>query len=404
MFRKIVNWNREWEQELLDVLEQPSLAALTPPGYRRHLADKIAQLSLIERQQMRAFSIAYRGSRGFTAIGKLILLFTAGGIALHAALPSSSWGGAIFMANLLGFAIATATTGAWFNYRWLAHRKARIFVYLLAGATCGALMMAAASVVFGGRPVATVLEGLPRALLFGGLGAITLVVVPLLIISVLRNRDYEALTVQLQRDAERDRLARELSESQLRLMRAQIEPHFLFNTLGAVQQLAQQGAPRAAELTANLITFLRASLTEMRSEQVSLQQEFGLVEAYLQVMKARLGERLHFTLDLPDALAPLTVPSMILLTLAENAIKHGIEPSLRGGTVAISARQQDGVARIRVQNTGVGLSQEPGAGVGLENVRRRLQLVHGDAAGLTLHDAEPGVAADVTVPMATAKA
>jgi sensor histidine kinase YesM len=92
--------------------------------------------------------------------------------------------------------------------------------------------------------------------------------VPVLVISILRNRQYEALNAQLQREAEQARLARELSESQLRLLRAQIEPHFLFNTLGAVQQLAQHGAPRAAELTGNLIDFLRSSMRDMRSEQV----------------------------------------------------------------------------------------------------------------------------------------
>ena len=100
----------------------------------------------------------------------------------------------------------------------------------------------------------------------------------------MANRQYEALTVQRQQDAERDRLARALSESQLRLLRAQIEPHFLFNTLGAVQQLAEQGGPgaaRAAALTADLIAFLRASLAEMRSEQVPLQSEFDMVAAYL---------------------------------------------------------------------------------------------------------------------------
>jgi LytS/YehU family sensor histidine kinase len=222
---------------------------------------------------------------------------------------------------------------------------------------------------------------------------------PLIMVGLLRNRQYEALTAQLQRDAERERLARELSESQLRLLRAQIEPHFLFNTLGAVQQLAEQGAPRAAELTANLIAFLRASLSEMRSEQVELGAEFGLVEAYLKVMKVRLGERLRFTLTLPDALAQVTVPSMILLTLAENAIKHGIEPSLHGGAVHVSAEALGGMVRLRVHDSGVGMSVTPGSGMGLENVRHRLQLAYpGSAASLALQDADPGLVADILIP------
>jgi LytS/YehU family sensor histidine kinase len=218
-------------------------------------------------------------------------------------------------------------------------------------------------------------------------------------IGILRNRQHEVLTEQLQRDAERDRMARELAESQLRLLRAQIEPHFLFNTLGAVQQLAGHGAPRAAELTANLIAFLRASMSEMRSEQVRLDAEFGLVEAYLKVMQFRLGQRLRFTLALAGALAPVQVPSMILLTLVENAIKHGIEPSLPGGELAVSAALCDGVIRIRVQDSGVGMGAASGAGTGLDNVRRRLQLAYGAAAGLALHDADPGVVADIAIPL-----
>jgi sensor histidine kinase YesM len=234
--------------------------------------------------------------------------------------------------------------------------------------------------------------------------------VPLAIVTSWRNRQYEALTRQLQQDAERDRLARELSESQLRLLRAQIEPHFLFNTLGAVQQLAEQGAPgaaRAAALTADLIAFLRASLAEMRSEQVALQSEFEMVAAYLRVMQARMGSRLRYALDLPAEFAQTTIPSMILLTLAENAIKHGIEPSLRGGEITMSAQQVDGMLRLRVQDTGMGLPehgtvQAPEGGLGLENVRSRLRLSD-PSASLSLRDGEEGgVIADILLPIKTA--
>jgi sensor histidine kinase YesM len=229
--------------------------------------------------------------------------------------------------------------------------------------------------------------------------------VPMLTIGVWRYRQYETLTEQLQREAESERLARELSESQLRLLRAQIEPHFLFNTLGAVQQLAQHGAPRAAELTANLIDFLRSSMQDMRSEHVSLAAEFCLVESYLKVMQVRLGERLRFSLQLPRALEAVQLPTMILLTLVENAIKHGIEPALRGGEVAVSAQAVDGTVRIRVQDGGVGMStidassnSTDGGGTGLDNVRHRLRLAYGGAAGLALQDGDPGLVADVTIP------
>jgi sensor histidine kinase YesM len=146
----------------------------------------------------------------------------------------------------------------------------------------------------------------------------------------------------------------------------------------------------------------------MRSEQVSLAAEFGLVESYLKVMQVRLGERLRFSLQLPRALEELKLPTMILLTLVENAIKHGIEPALRGGEVIVSAQALDGAVLVRVQDSGVGMSTLPASGqcaegeggAGLENVRHRLRLAYGEAAGLRLHDGAPGLIADITIPYA----
>jgi signal transduction histidine kinase len=399
MWRQVVDWYQEWEDEHLAVLEQPGLAALAAPGYRRYCANKLAELSLIERRQLLEFSRTYQGRRLHIAIAKLALAFSLGGVLLHLAVPNISWAGAIVAANFIGLLLAMGVTSAWFNYRKIANGKLRLAGFIVGCATLGALFGSANTVLMSGESAAVALQKLPRILAWLTLGAGLLVAVPLIVISVLRNRQYELLTVQLQRDAEAERLARELSESQLRLLRAQIEPHFLFNTLGAVQQLAEQGAPRAAELTANLIAFLRASLSEMRSEQACLGAEFGLVEAYLQVMKVRLGARLDFTLTLPDALANVTVPSMILLTLVENSIKHGIEPSLRGGEITVSAQALDGTVRLRVQDSGVGLSTTLGTGLGLENVRHRLQLAYpGSAATLAMHDADPGVISDITIP------
>jgi signal transduction histidine kinase len=397
MFRSVANWYLEWEQEQLKVLADPSYAAQTATGYRRHFANKLARLSSIERHQLREFSVKYSGGRVFVAIAKLILLFTLVGAAVHVAVPRFGLLHAVGMANLLGLAIVWATTAAWFNYRWLVDRKRKVLVR----ATISVTTAVACVALFGlatGRSVDDILARLPAGVFsYGFATGLLIVMVPLVIVGTLRNRQYATL------EAERERLARELSESQLLLLRAQIEPHFLFNTLGAVQQLAQHGAPRAAELTANLITFLRATLAEMRSGQVTLEQEFALVEAYLQVMKARLGERLHFTLDLPASLAQLTMPGMLVLTLAENAIKHGIEPALRGGAITIRAQRQDGTACIRVEDSGVGMSQPPDDGMGLENVRRRLHLAYGDAAGVELRDAAEGAIAEITIPMGAAK-
>jgi sensor histidine kinase YesM len=406
MFHSIAIWYRNWEEEQLRVFADPAYAAHVPAGLRRRLANKLAKLSPIERQQLREFTVKYRGAGQFVAIAKLILLFTFVGAALHFAFPQHALAEMVTMANLGGFAVAGVTTIMWFNYRWLANKKRKVLIRASVGVTTGVICIA----LFGmltGRSISDILAHLPsRVFTIGFAVGLLIVIAPVAIVGTLRNRQYATLTAQLQLEAERERLARELSDSQLLLLRAQIEPHFLFNTLGAVRQLAQEGAPLAAQLTANLIVFLRASLAEMRSEQVTLEQEFAVVKAYLEVMKARLGERLHFTFDLPGALAQVTMPSMLVLTLAENAIKHGIEPSLRGGTIAVSARLQDGVACIRVEDSGVGIvgtSAQPGDGIGLDNVRRRLQLAYGAAASVALSDGAEGTVAEITVPTFVAK-
>jgi sensor histidine kinase YesM len=397
MWRKIADWYGKWEDEQIAVLERPELAA-GASGYRRYFYLKLAQRSPVERQQLREFSLAYKGWRGWLATAKVLAVFTLLGVLLHLLVPGKSWLASLATGYALGFSLFVGAFGAWFNYRRLVNHKFKLLVTVVLSALVGGVAASGGLLWISDQSSSTVLEQLPRMLAL--ISAVGLAIaLPLLAIGFLRNRQHELLTAQLQRDAERDRMARELAESQLRLLRAQIEPHFLFNTLGAVQQLADHGAPRAAELTGHLIAFLRASMSEMRSEQVRLDAEFGLVEAYLKVMQFRLGQRLRFTLALAPELGRVQVPSMILLTLVENAIKHGIEPALRGGEIAVSAEAHDGALRIRVRDSGVGMATEPGTGTGLDNVRRRLQLAYGALASLELSDADPGVIADITIPL-----
>jgi sensor histidine kinase YesM len=401
MWRKIASWYREWEEEQIAVLEKPELASHTPHGFRRFYYCKLAERSPLERQQLRDFSVALKGRRGWLWTAALLVLYNLGGLALHELLPGRSWTAAFVTANALGIALTFALISAWFNYRQFARKKMRLLLAVLVFAVFGAVASTLLSNWLQGYPMAHAMERISRFLVGVLVGSLA-IMTPVLIISILRNRQYEAQNAQLQREAEQARLARELSESQLRLLRAQIEPHFLFNTLGAVQQLAQHGAPRAAELTGNLIDFLRSSMRDMRSEQVCLSAEFGMVESYLKVMQVRLGERLRFSMRLPRSLEDVQLPTMILLTLVENAIKHGIEPALRGGEVTVSAEAIDQAVRICVQDGGVGMSTaaEPDgcAGTGLDNVRHRLRLAYGDAASLRLRDGEPGLIVDVIIP------
>jgi signal transduction histidine kinase len=406
MWKKFAGWYRCYDDETLRVLAHPDTAAQLPHGWRRWVALRLVTLTPIERQQFHAFMLKYRGAGFYLAAARLVLLFSFIGVVLHMLLPDKmGWIKAVVLSNALGLAMAWGVLGVWFNYRKLAQRKLKVLLLLLAPAVAGVAIGVLRAMLEGNSSIGAALE---RGMRVGGWAALTaglVYMVPMTIVVLWRNRQYEALALQLQQDAERDRLARELSESQLRLLRAQIEPHFLFNTLGAVQQLAEQGgqgAAQAAALTANLIAFLRASLAEMRADQVPLQTEFEVVQAYLQVMQVRLGARLCFRLDLPPGLAQTPVPSMILLTLVENAIKHGIEPSLRGGEVLVSAvLDADGAMRLRVQDSGVGLGAAgvPGDGLGLENVRRRLQLAAAAASLHVQHGEDEGVLAEIVLPM-----
>jgi sensor histidine kinase YesM len=196
-------------------------------------------------------------------------------------------------------------------------------------------------------------------------------------------------------------LERQAEESQLQLLQAQIEPHFLFNTLANVRRLYRRQPAAGAEAIDNLMVYLRAALPQVRRSESTLGDEFELAQAYLQLFRVRMGSRLRFVLDLPPELRQVPFPPMVLLTLAENAIKHGLAPADSGGTVRIMARVVDGTRlEISVADDGVGFGPSTsGSGVGLVNIRRQLAARYGDGARLTLEQAtDGGVCARVTLP------
>lgn len=400
MWKKLRDGYTRMEDEGLAVLADPSLAEKMPPGFNRFIALKMAKLSPFERVQLRAFSLRFYGAKFFVAMAKLIVVLTIVGYVAHLFFPKKSALEMILVANVLGIGAIAAFVGAWYNHRVMYENKWKMVFVVLACSTVGNIVGASVAGIEKGRSMAAIAERLPPVIMYTALGLAVAVFLPMAIVVLMRDQHSQAWNAQLQLEAERERAARELSESSLRMLRAQIEPHFLFNTLGAVQQLAEKDAPRAAELTANLIAFLRASLDEMRTEKIDLHRDFSLIAAYLDVMKVRLGERLHYTLDLPPELANVNVPSMMLLTLVENAIKHGIEPALRGGTISVTARRIGNKVRLCVQDSGVGISAMPGQGDGLENVRARLQLSYGAAASLALTETEAGgVVAEIVFPI-----
>lgn len=193
---------------------------------------------------------------------------------------------------------------------------------------------------------------------------------------------------------------KELSEARLGLLSAQVEPHFLYNTLASAQVLVRTDPARADEMLGNLISYLRHSLPKADEQMSNLGTEMERTRAYLDILKVRMGNRLTFSIDMPDAAQGMAMPAMMLQTLAENAIKHGLEPKTGGGTVWIRAQLESGALEVTVADDGRGLSTEgSGTGIGLKNVRERLRLIYGDKARLAITNNFPtGVSATLVIP------
>lgn len=193
---------------------------------------------------------------------------------------------------------------------------------------------------------------------------------------------------------------KELTVARLSLLHAQVEPHFLYNTLASAQLLTRSDPARADVMLGYLIQYLRHSLPRTENEQSTLGTELERALAYLEILRIRMGPRLQVQVDVPDVLRATPLPPMMLQTLVENAIKHGLEPRTGGGTVWIRARRHDGQVAVTVADDGVGLnSSTSGTGIGLKNVRERLRLVYGNDASLSVVGNFPsGVAATLSVP------
>ena len=199
--------------------------------------------------------------------------------------------------------------------------------------------------------------------------------------------------------AQQNALARQLTKAKLAAMQAQIEPHFLFNTLASVRQLILTDPEAAAKMQADLIKYLRAAIPQMRESTTTLAREAELARAYLEILKVRMEARLSWVIDIPPALGAASFPPMMLPTLVENAIKHGLEPRTEGGVVTISAMAASGKLRVSVADTGVGFADEPGRGVGLANVRERLVALYGKQAQLIIEPNLPrGARLTIEIP------
>jgi len=193
---------------------------------------------------------------------------------------------------------------------------------------------------------------------------------------------------------------KELTEAKLHLLHAQVEPHFLYNTLASAQLLTRSDPARAEAMLGHLIQYLRRSLPSAEDEMSSVGAELERALAYLEILKIRMGDRLAVQVAVPEALRATPLPAMMLQTLVENAIKHGLEPRTGGGMIWIRAHRDDGLVAVTVADDGEGFnSKTSGTGIGLKNVRERLRLRYAGAANLSVIANFPsGVAATLTVP------
>lgn len=203
--------------------------------------------------------------------------------------------------------------------------------------------------------------------------------------------------------AEREALQRQVSEAKMQMMQAQVEPHFLFNTLASVEHLIETDPPRAAAMQRSLILYLRAVLPQIRETMVitNLGREADMVKAYLELLKMRMEERLQVDFHVPDGLRSAAFPPMMLQSLVENAIKHGLECKPEGGTIRVSAEVAHNKLRVTVSDDGMGFGtvKSDGTGTGLQNIRERLKLLHKDTGYLTIVPNTPdGVSATIEVP------
>lgn len=209
--------------------------------------------------------------------------------------------------------------------------------------------------------------------------------------ALVRQKEALARTQALSFALERSELERRATDARLALMQAQVQPHFLFNTLANIRALVETGSPRAVSVLDSLIAYLRAAVPRLNATAATLGDELALVRAYLDIMRTRMPDRLSCRIDAAPELLALPCLAMSVLTLVENAVRHGIDPYEEGGEIAVLVRVEGGVCHVRVDDSGVGLRPGTGGlGTGLATLRQRLALSFGPAASLSLEERETG--------------
>jgi len=316
--------------------------------------------------------------------------------ALYRFVWDHNFGSAMVSTQVVGLSILLSWTLA---SNWKQTRVPPLFAQLLA-VVCGSAAGGVLVVFVKGYDLEHVImnpEGLINLVSLGIMwGAFIVLIV------VAREREARAQAAMHQAAAERHLHGKQLLEARLQLMQAQIEPHFLFNTLSSVQHLVDTDPPAASRMLGDLIKYLRAAMPQMREQGTTIGREAELARAYLAIQRVRIGNRFDFSIDIPEILLERRFPPMMLLTLAENAVKHGFETKSCCGEIRVTAHETGNELVIEVRDNGAGLATDCPAGVGLANVRERLSTLYGEAARLTIEENVPsGVCARITVPNQT---
>jgi signal transduction histidine kinase len=270
--------------------------------------------------------------------------------------------------------------------------RALLFIAaLLAGACAGEWL--ALWLQWRAWPTAGFATILPRAVRWLPLGAISLAIL------TFRRRSNEIAAQLRAAEITRLQLDGERLAVQLQILQAQIEPHFLFNTLATIRRLSRTDPARGCDTLANFIRYLQSALPELHARDTTLGREADLITAYLDVLRVRMGSRLDFTVDVAPALRDCRIPPLSLATLVENAIKHGLSALPEGGTLSVSAHREGRQLVLQVADTGRGLTESAGTGTGLANLRARLRGMYGNAGTLTLSPNAPrGLKATLRIP------
>jgi len=276
----------------------------------------------------------------------------------------------------------------------------RHFFMVLISMTVGAIFGSLLAIFIAGFPMGIVFQGRP-VLLFQliGIGILFGAIITYFFFS--QEKIAQSRTqIQEERIKRLDSEKRAV-ETHLKLLQAQVEPHFLFNSLSTIVSLMDTDPKKARHMLTDLIHYLRVSLSKTRAESSTIAQEMEMARTYLNIYKIRMGERLRYHFQVEEGLKEASIPPMLVQPLVENAVKHGLEPSPEGGDITITVERKNGRIRVIVTDTGKGLDETGDAGFGLANIRDRLGSMYGDKGRLVLKENRPkGLKAMIEIPHA----